>query len=179
MNESLEQIPLSAELLTVMRDAARYARQLNEPFVTARDLLLALLDEPTIGAALVEVLPREKLLELPASGDPRNAASRLPDASLPSGERGALPRFNTLAFKLPDGSASVWLGREALALFVEGVNRAEGRYLPKALALGIAADAVRNPGVLRALNVEPGVVTDAIFGMDTKPPTTDAASPPT
>ncbi len=165
MNDSLEQIPLTDEFLSVMRNAARYARELHEPFVTTRGLLLALLDDPQIGPALAEVIPREKLLALPADSDPRNAATRLGDSALPQGERGALPRFDTLAFKLPDGSASVWLGREAYALFIEGANRSEGRYRPKALALGIAADAVRNPGVLRALNVEPGKLTDAVFAL--------------
>lgn len=166
MNDSLEQVPLAAELLDVMRNAARYARELHEPFITARDLLLALMDDPTIGPPLLEVIPREKLLALPGDSDPRNAATRLPDVALPKGERGALPRFDTLAFKLPDGSASVWLGREAHALFIEGSNRADGRYMPKALALGIAADAVRNPGILRALKVEPGKLTDAVFALE-------------
>ncbi|HTX58640.1 MAG TPA: hypothetical protein VMH02_03105 [Verrucomicrobiae bacterium] len=162
----LEQIPLSEELLAVMRSSGRYAQQLREPFITSRALLLALLDDPAIGAALGELVPREKLMELESSGDVRNTAARLPEAGLPPGERGALPRFDTLAFKLPEGTASVWLSRESYAIFVEGANRAEGRYLPKHLAFGLAAEAVRSPGILRSLRVEPGKVTDAIYGLE-------------
>jgi hypothetical protein len=167
----LDQIPVSDELLTVMRAAAGYALKLREPFVTSRAILLALLDDPQIGPAITDVVPREKLVELEPSGDLRNAASRLPDAGLPSGERGALPRFDTLAFKLPEGNASVWLGREAYSIFCEGANRAEGRYLPRHLAFGLASEAVRSPGILAALRVEPGKLTDAIYNMDREPAT--------
>jgi hypothetical protein len=169
MSDQLEQIPLSDELLAVMRGAARYALQLREPFVTARAILLGLLDDPQIGAAIAEVVPREKLMELEPSGDLRNAATRLPEAGLPSGERGALPRFDTLAFKLPEGNASVWLGRESYAIFCEGANRADGRYLPKHLAFGLASEAIRLPGILASLRVEPGKFTDAIYNLDREP----------
>ena len=33
MNGQLEQIPLSEELLTVMRNSGRYSQQLREPFL--------------------------------------------------------------------------------------------------------------------------------------------------
>jgi len=171
MSDQLEQLPLSAEILKVMRDSAGYAIALREPFVTARALLLALLDEPQIGPAIVDVVPRDKLMELEASSDPRNAASRLSDPDLTSGERGALPRFDTLAFKLPDGSASVWLGREAYAIFCEGANRAEGTYLPRHLAFGLASEALRSPGILASIRVEPGKLTDTIYNMDREPAT--------
>jgi len=166
MNESLEQIPLTGELLTVMRNSGRYAQQLREPFITARALLLALLDDETIGPRLAEVVPREKLLELPPSEDPRATATRLPDTGLPAGEKPAMPRYDTLAFKLPASTSSVWLSREAFSIFMEGANRVEGPYLPKHLAYGIAAEAVRSPGVLAALRVEPGKITDAIYSLD-------------
>ena len=52
MSDQLEQIPLSDELLAVMRGAARYALQLREPFVTARAMLLGLLDDPKIGPTI-------------------------------------------------------------------------------------------------------------------------------
>jgi hypothetical protein len=171
MNDQLEQIPLTNELLTVMRNSGRYAQQLHEPFITARALLLALLDDPQIGSVLAEVVPREKLLALcPPAGeevreDPRAIATRLPDVGLPPGEKPAMPRYDTLAFKLPEGTASMWLSREAFSIFLEGANRVDSRYLPKHLAFGIAAEAVRTPGVLAALRVEPGKVTDAIFNL--------------
>jgi hypothetical protein len=169
MSEPFEQVPLSDELLTVMRGSAGYALKLREPFVTARGLLLALLDDPDIGPALADVVPRDKLMELEPSGDSRNAATRIPESGLPSGERGALPRFDTLAFKLPEGNASVWLGREAFTIFCEGANRADGRYMPRHLAFGLASEALRSPGILSAIRVEPGKLTDAIYNLERKP----------
>ncbi|MBV8284233.1 MAG: hypothetical protein JO029_11690 [Candidatus Eremiobacteraeota bacterium] len=166
MNEQLEQLPLSAELLTVMRNAGRHAQQLREPFITARSLLLSLLDDETIGPVLAEVVPREKLLELPPVDDARSTAARLPETGLPSGEKPPMPRYDTLAFKLPDSTASVWLSHEGFAIFTEGANRAEGSYLPKHLAFGLAAEALRAPGVLAALRIEPGKVTDALFALE-------------
>lgn len=163
MNEQLEQLPLSEDLLIVMRNSGRYAQQLREPFITARALLLALLDDQHIGPTLVDVIPRDKLLELEPVDDGRTTAARIPETSLESTEKTAMPRYDTLAFKLPEGTASVWLSREAFTIFVEGANRAEESYLPKHLAFGLAAEALRTPGVLAALRVEPGKVTEALF----------------
>jgi hypothetical protein len=163
MNEQLEQIPLSAELLAVMRNSSRYSQQLREPFITARALLLALLDDDRIGPTLAAVIPRERLLELEPVDDARTTAARLPESGTAGSDRPAMPRYDTLAFKLPEGTASVWLSREAFTIFVEGANRAEQTYLPKHLAFGLAAEALRTPGVLAALRVEPGRVTDALF----------------
>lgn len=157
-----EQRPLSPALLSVMRNSGRYAQQLREPFITARAILLALLDDETLGPKLAELVPREKVTALPPSEDVRAAATRLPDSGLPAGEKPAMPRYDTLAFKLPDSVSSVWLSREGFAIFLEGANRAEESYLPKHLAQGLAAEAVRTPGVLAALRVEPGKVIDAL-----------------
>lgn len=165
MNDALEQIPLSNELLSVMRNSGRYAQQMREPFITARALLLALLDDEAVGKVLSELVPRDKLLAIPPGDDVRFSATRLPDTGLPAGEKPAMPRYDTLAFKLPDSTSSVWLSREAFSIFLEGANRAEGTYLPKHLAFGIAAEAVRTPGVLAAMRVEPGKVTDAMFNL--------------
>ena len=162
-----EQIFLSDEILTLMRNAARLAGELKEPFVTVRTLLVALLEEPTLGEALVEVLPREKLenYALPEDAGTRLTASRVPEPNAQSGERPALLRFNTLAFKVPDGSKSVWLSREALNVWNEAAKRVpEGeKLLPKHLAFGIAADAIRSPGVLAAMGISPGDVTEALL----------------
>jgi hypothetical protein len=165
MNEQLDQVPLSPELLTVMRNSGRYAQQLREPFITARALLLALLDDDKVGPALAEVVPRDKLLELPVVDDARSTASRLPETGLLAGEKPPMPRYDTLAFKLPDSTASVWLSREAFGIFTEGANRVEGSYFPTHLAFGLASESLRTPGVLTALRIEPGRVTDALFAL--------------
>ena len=56
-------------------------------------------------------------------------------------EKAALLRFNTLAFKLPESTKSVWLSREAYQVWNEGAKRVEdgAKYMPKHLAFGIAA----------------------------------------
>ncbi len=166
----VDQIFLSDEILALMRNAAAIAQRLKEPFITTRTLLVALLDDPALGEKLVDVLPREKLegYELPAEAAQRLTASRVQESKMPSGERAALLRFNTLAFKLPDGSKNVWLSREAYQVWNEGAKRVEdgAKYMPKHLAFGIAADAVRSPGVLTDLRVSPGDVSEAILALE-------------
>jgi hypothetical protein len=157
----LEQIPLSDELLNVMRKAARKAIDLREPFITPRAILLALLDDPTVGPAITNVVNRDKVLS--ATVDENFGVVRLIDDFLPEGEQAAMHRYDTLAFKTPDGRSSMWLNRDAYHIFTEGAQRVDERYYPKQLALGLAAEAVRAPGVLAAIRVEPGLLTDAIY----------------
>jgi hypothetical protein len=166
MPETPEQIFLSDDVLTLMRNAARLAGEVKEPFITVRTLLLALLDDAVVGPALQAVVPREKLetYALPEDAATRLVASRVPEPNMQNGERAAMLRFNTLAFKTPDGAKSVWLSREAFQIWNEAGKRAgDGEpLLPKHLAFGIAADAIRTPGVLAALHISPGDVNDAI-----------------
>jgi hypothetical protein len=157
----LEQIPLSDELLNVMRRAARKAIDLREPFITPRAILLSLLEDPAVGPAIATVVNREKVLS--ANVDENFGVVRLVDDFLPEGEQPAMTRYDTLAFKTPDGRSSMWLNRDAHHIFIEGAQRIEDRYYPKHLALGVAAEAVRAPGVLAAIRVEPGLLTDAIY----------------
>lgn len=159
----LEQVPLSGELLAVMRRAARKAVELREPFITPRAILLSLLDDQSIGPALANVVNREKVLA--AKVDENFGVVRLIDDFLPEGEQPAITRFDTLAFKTPDGRTSMWLNRDAYHIFIEGAQRVDDRYFPKQLALGLAAEAVRAPGILAAIRVEPGFLADAIYKM--------------
>ena len=163
MNDQTEQVFLSEALLGVMHTAAAIALRLGEPFITTRSLLLALMEEPRVGPALAAVISQERLEALPAAQGPKYIAGRLPEPEGVLEDRTAMQRYDTLAFKVPGGTDSVWLSREALIVFQEGAHRAEGHYLPKHLAFGIAAQAVRTPGVLGSLNVSPGAVNDAIF----------------
>ncbi len=158
-----EQIPLSEELLGLMRASAAIALRLREPFITPRSLLLALLDDPHAGPELGAVIRRDKLEALPVPEDLRKSVARLPEKALEEGELPAIVRYDTLGFKTPDGKTTVWLSREAFAIWNEGARRVEGTYLPKHLAFGIAAESVKANGVLNALRVEPGTVTDAIY----------------
>jgi hypothetical protein len=169
MNEA-DQIFLSEQILALMRHAAEVAGRLNEPFITVRTLLLAILDDPEIGAALVEALPREKLEEyvLTADAAKKLLPTRIPEPHLPTGERAAMLRFSTLAFKTPDGAKSVWLSPEAMSAWHEGAKRVEegGKYQPKHLAFGILADAMRQPGMFNALKLSPGAVNEAILAIE-------------
>jgi hypothetical protein len=158
-----EQIPLSPEFLTTMRRAAAIALRLREPFISARTLLLALIDDPHIGPPIAAVVPRDKLEAMPVPEDIRKGLARAGEIGLDVGEIPSIVRYDTLGFKTPDGKTTVWLSREAFGIFIEGARRVEDRYLPKHLAFGIAAEAVKTSGVLTALKVEPGTVTDAIY----------------
>ncbi|HKU67133.1 MAG TPA: hypothetical protein VJP85_05080 [Candidatus Baltobacteraceae bacterium] len=157
----LEQVPLTAELLGVMRRAARKAIDLQEPFVTPRALLLSLLEEPGIGPAISSVVNRERVLDAELSESP--GMTRLLEERMEEGEQPAITRYDTLAFKTPDGRTSVWLSKDAYNIFVEGAQRVEDRYYPKQLALGFAAQAIHAPGLLTAIRVEPGVLADTIY----------------
>jgi hypothetical protein len=155
-----EHIPISQELLQTMRGAAKIAIDLREPFITPRAILLALLEDPSVGTALGDVVSREKVLSAKVEQNFGNI--RVIDDRIP-GETAAMTRYDTLAFKTPDGVASMWLSREAYNIFLEGAQRAEERYSPKQLALGLAAEAVLAPGILAAIRVEPGRLIDAIY----------------
>lgn len=159
-----EQIPLSDELLRVMRRAVEHSQQNGEMFVTPRSLVLALLDEPRVGPAIAGVVSREKLLALPAPEHELGGMIRLADERL-AGEVPALVRYNTLAFKTPNGKSTLWLNKESFNIFTEGARRVAASYLPKHLAMGVAAEAVRSPGVLAAIRVEPGRFTEALRGL--------------
>ncbi len=169
MSESAEQIFLSDEILEVMRRAAEVAGNVNEPFITVRSMLLALLDDPQFGPALHGVLPREKLLayQMDTETAKANIASRIAEPAMQTGERSRMLRFDTLAFKVPGGARSVWLSRQAFSAWNEGAKRVVGdRYMPKHLAFGIAAEAVRTPGMFAALDLSTGEINDAILTVE-------------
>ena len=156
----LDQVPLTDELLALMRKAAQKAIEGNEAFITPRSLLLALLDDPHVGPPLASVVNRDRVLGAEEAG---TNALRLPDDVFATEEPAAMRRYDTIAFKTPDGRSSMWLNREAYRIFIEGAQRVEERYLPKHVALGMAAQAVHAPGMLTAIRVEPGVLADAIY----------------
>ena len=157
----LEHIPLSSELLGLMRRAAQKAIELKEPFITPRAILLALLDDPAMGPAIATVVNREKVAGVEVSESP--GMTRLVEERMENGEQPAMARYDTLAFKTPDGRTSMWLNKDAYTIFIEGAQRVEDRYFPKHLALGLAAQAIHAPGLLTAIRVEPGVFADAIY----------------
>lgn len=166
MAEGAEQIFLSDDVLAMMRNAARLSGTLREPFITVRTLVLALLDEPVIGPAIAAIVPREKLesYALPEDGAARMTAKRVQEPHFPEGERPAILRFDTLAFKVPDGGKSVWLSREAQTVWDEAAKRVgeDATFMPKHVALGVAANAIKSPGVLMAMGISPGDLSEAL-----------------
>lgn len=156
----LEQVPLTDELLALMRKTAQKALDLHEPFVTPRALLLTMIDDPQIGPAIAGVVNRDKLLQ---SETPATHAERLPDDVFAAGDADPIARYDTISFKTPDNRSSVWLGIDTFHIFIEGAQRVDDRYWPKHLALGLAAEAVHAPGVLAAIKVEPGALAEAIY----------------
>ena len=60
---------------------------------------------------------------------------------------------------------SVWLSREAFQVWNEAAKRVgDGeKFMPKHIAFGIAADAIRSPGILAAMHISPGDVTEALL----------------
>ena len=165
-----EQIFLSEQIIGLMRHAAELAGTLREPFITQRTILLAILDDPELGPPLGEALPREKLetYVMPADEAKANIAARVAEPQMKEGERPAIMRFDTLAFKVPDGSKSVWLSRDGYRAWNEGAKRVEdgSKYMPRHLAFGIAADAIRTPGIFKAMQLSPGAISEAILNYD-------------
>lgn len=157
----LEHIPLSSELLVLMRRAAQKAIELKEPFITPRAILLSLLEDPGMGPAIAAVVSRDKVAGAEVSESP--GMTRLIEERMEDGEQPAMARYDTLAFKTPDGRTSMWLNKDAYTIFIEGAQRVEDRYYPKHVALGLAAQAIHAPGLLTAIRVEPGVLADAIY----------------
>lgn len=136
-------VPLTEELLRTMRTAAKKAIEQREPSITPRAILLALLDDPQTGQQLSQAVDKDKIL----------AAT--------TGE--IFVTEDTLAFKTPDGRTSMWLNKEAFNIFTEGAHRANERYYPKDLALGLAAQAVTTPAILTSMQVDPAKLTAAIY----------------
>lgn len=140
-----EQLRVSEELLAVIRNASAKSRSSGERSITPRALLVALMEDPDLKIPLSSIVNKSKLEALPPSEDEPQATR------------------DTLSFKNPDGTPGLWLNRESFEIFLAGVQRAEGNYLPKHLALGFVAEAVRQPGVLTAISVEPRRLTEAVY----------------
>lgn len=161
----VEQLPLSKEILAVMRGAVTYAIASEADFVAPPHLLLALLDDGELGDVLAEFLERGKIVtetkkkKLPG-------VLEVPEGALPSGEVTPFKRYDTLAFRSVDGETTRWLDRDAFKVFVEGARRVEeGPYKPKHLALGYVAESIKDRDLQGLLGRDPQAVTTAVFEM--------------
>lgn len=159
----IEQIPVSDEVLAVMRNAATGALSANEPFITPRRMLIALLHEPSLAESLAAAVDVNALEGLACDPHDLPGVSELPEDKMPDGERPAMLRYDTLAFKDLDGKQTVWLNAQAHAVFLEGARHAEGRYVPKHLALAFVSEARRQPHVLGDLKIDGGKLSEIVF----------------
>lgn len=159
----IEQIPISDEVLAIMRSAASQTLRAGESFITPRTMMIALVQDPGLSEPLQEVVDLEMLRAL--LPDPLEApgVTELREDRMASDEQPALLRYDTLAFKDQDAKTTVWLNGEAYAVFLEGARYAEGRYLPKHLALGFVGEARRQRAVLADIKVDATKLSEAVF----------------
>jgi len=160
-----EQLMMSGEILAVMRGAVSHAVDTGSDFVAPSHLLLALLDDPTLGEVLGDYLERGKILA-EAKKPKLPGLLEIPEAPLPAGESAPFKRYDTLAFRSVDGKRSMWLDRDSFKVFIEGSRRVDvGAYKPKHLTLGYIAESVKDRNLQGMLGREPSAVTTAIFEM--------------
>ena len=160
-----QQIPVSDELLLVMRRAATQSLRAGEKFITPRMLMIALLNDPAFYEAFKDTIDVAALESMHV--DPAEApdVSQLPEEGLPVEERPALLRYDTLAFKDETGQSSVWLSGEAHAVFLEGARNATDRYIPKYLLLGFVREWRRQPPLLHDLKIDGGKFSEVVFAL--------------
>jgi hypothetical protein len=160
-----EQLALSEELLVAMHDAVRHALAGGCAYVAPAHLLLALLDEPVLGVALRDVLERGRLLA-DAKRKREPGIHELPERAVPAGERVTFRRYDSLAFRSPDGRSVMWLDGDARRIFFGGAKLVTaGAYKPKHLALGYLAESANDPALHDLLGRDPHAVTTAVYAL--------------
>jgi hypothetical protein len=161
-----EQLPLSQELLGVMRGAVTYAVANGNDYVSPSHFLMALLDDASLRDMLGEHLERGTLI-----ADTRKkklpGVLEVPEVPLPEGEVVPFKRYDTLAFRSTDGKRVMWLDRDAYKIFIEGARRVEaGAFKPRHLALGYVTVSKKDVELVRLLGPKPQDVTQAILDIN-------------
>ncbi len=158
-----QQLRLAPDLLAVMRNGVAAAVAHDAPFVAPAHVMVGLLADARVGPALAPLVPREHV-ERAAEEAARKLPEvlPLPEGALPQGEDGAFARYDTLAFRSPDGARTLYLDADAFHVFIEGARRASETYLPKHLVLGFTAEAVKDRNVLSLFGVDPIDIARAV-----------------
>jgi hypothetical protein len=165
-----DQLPLSKDVLAVMRGAVTYAVATDSEFVTPPHLLLALLDDAEVGDVLADYLERGKIVSETKKKRPPGVL-QMPEGPLPADETPPFKRYDTLAFRSADGETSRWLDRESFKVFIEGARRIDdGPYQPKHLAAGYMAESIKDRDLQVLLGRDPRAVSMAIFELVAPPP---------
>ncbi|MBV8424713.1 MAG: hypothetical protein JO349_05950 [Candidatus Eremiobacteraeota bacterium] len=154
------QMVLSRELMTVMRKAVTYAMAAESEFVQPPHVLLALLDDETIGPRLSQLIERERAQ---AAAPRKRPPEQLRD---PDSQRAPFPIYRSLVIRTPDGKDGKWLDQDSYEIFMEGARRVQaGAYLPKHLAKAYVSESNRDRGLLAILGHQPAVVAEKIFAL--------------
>jgi hypothetical protein len=154
------QMVLSRELMAVMRKAVTYALSGSSEFVQPPYLLLALLDDETIGPRLGQLIERERAETA--------AARRRPPEQLrdPDAQRSPFPIYRSLVIRTPDGKDGKWLDQDSFEIFLEGARRVQaGAYLPKHLAKAYVSESSRDRGLLSILGHQPAMVAEKVIAL--------------
>lgn len=158
-----EQLRLAPELLEVMRAGVAHANARAASFVAPPHLVLALLDDARIGRALSGLVVLEKVEAASAAAPSKlPEVTELPEGALPDGASAPFPRYDTLAFASTDRTRTLYLDRDAYAVFVEGAHRSVGDYRPEHLVMGFAAVANKDGEIRAMLGADPQRLTEAL-----------------
>ena len=156
----LNQMVLSRELMSVMRKAVTYAVAANSEFVQPPHILLALLDDETIGPRLGQLIDRERA---ETAAQRRRPPELLRD---PDSARAPFPIYRSLVIRTPDGKEGKWLDQDSYEIFLEGARRVQaGAYLPKHLAKAYVTESNRDRGLLAILGHQPAMVAEKVFAL--------------
>jgi len=156
----LNTMVLSREVMAVMRQAVSYAIKGNSEFVQPPHILLALLDDDTIGPRLNQLIERERAENAPPR---RRPPEQLRD---PDAQRAPFPIYRSLVFRTPDGKDGKWLDQDSFEIFLEGARRIQaGPYLPKHLAKAYVSESNRDRGLLTILGHQPAMVAEKVFAL--------------
>src|SRR5208282_4376340 len=96
------QMVLTRELMSVMRKAVTYAVGAESEFVQPPHLLLALLDDDTIGPRLNQLIERDRAM---AAAPRKRPPEQLRD---PDSQRAPFTIYRSLIIRTPDGKDGKW-----------------------------------------------------------------------
>jgi len=151
---------LSRELMSVMRKAVTYANTAESEFVQPPHLLLALLDDESIGPRLNQLIDRDRAA---AAAPRKRPPEQLRD---PDSQRAPFPIYRSLVIRTPDGTGGKWLDQDSFEIFLEGARRVQaGAYLPKHLAKAYVSESNRDRMLLAILGHQPSVVAEKVFAL--------------
>lgn len=162
MTES-DQLRLDPGLVDVMRAGVDAAIEHGAEFVAPAHLLLGLLADPQVGPAIDPLVPREHIAK--AAEDAAHKlpeVTEIPEGPLPDGECAPFARYESLAFRAPNGARTVYLDGDAYHVFIEGARRADEVYRAKHLVYGFTAEAVKDRDLLSLFGSDPQSVTKAV-----------------